>query len=216
MPTSFQEFFERLQQHTPIQNQSQLAQALQVGRAAITLAKRKDIVPSKWILTLAQKYSLNSDWLASGQGTSHHVIDPPKNVQLVYIPIVTPQVNKEGQFVLSPSLELAPFQFDQIWLSRISDPQSVVCMKMIGNSMEPEIKNGDYLLIDQSITNIYAGDIYAVGIEETVIIRRVEKLPNKLLLHCDNSNYSTFTISGQERLKIQILGRVSWVGRDLT
>lgn len=215
MSTSFQEFFERLQKYTPIQNQSQLAQALEVGRAAITLAKRKEIIPSKWILYLAQKYSLNSDWLASGQGQPYPVSEAKeKENQFGFIPIVTPQVNKEGQFVLPHSLKWAPFQFNQVWLANIGDPQSVVCMRMVGNSMEPEIKDGDYLLIDRSLTNIYAGHVYALGIEETVVIRRVERLPRKMLLHCDNDKYSTLTISGQDRLNIQTLGRLVWVGRD--
>src|SRR6056297_1791083 len=118
MPTSFQEFFDRLRQYTPIQNQSQLAQALDVGRAAITLAKGKDIVPSKWILDLAQKYSLNSDWLASGQGNPHHIYKNNKEKQSLDLPMVLAQLDKDWQFESDPQIQSPPFQFDINWLSQ--------------------------------------------------------------------------------------------------
>ncbi|MFW6143264.1 MAG: helix-turn-helix domain-containing protein, partial [Desulfovermiculus sp.] len=68
-PPSFESFFSRMCQATDIQNQSHLAQALGVGRAAISLAKQKNAVPWKWVFTLAEAYNLNSTWRATGNGT---------------------------------------------------------------------------------------------------------------------------------------------------
>ena len=59
MNNGFEAFFKRLCSETEITNQSQLARELDVGRAAVSLAKRKDSVPARWILDLSAKYGLN-------------------------------------------------------------------------------------------------------------------------------------------------------------
>ncbi|MFP4225414.1 MAG: helix-turn-helix transcriptional regulator [Desulfobacterales bacterium] len=59
-------------------------------------------------------------------------------------------------------------------------PEYVVVMDVYGNSMEPEIKNGDTILIDQGQKDIIAGAVYAVGIDDTIMVKRVEKRPGRL------------------------------------
>ncbi len=68
MSNGFESFFSRLCSETEIKNQSQLARELDVGRAAVSLSKRKDSVPARWILDLSAKYGLNPLWLEQGKG----------------------------------------------------------------------------------------------------------------------------------------------------
>ena len=44
----------------------------------------------------------------------------------------------------------------------------MVLIDVYGNSMEPELKDGDTVLIDTSQKEILAGSIYAVGIDDTI------------------------------------------------
>jgi len=37
--------------------------------------------------------------------------------------------------------------------------------------------------------DILAGSIYAVGIEDTIMVKRIEKHPGKLVLRSDNKDY---------------------------
>ena len=62
---SFKEFFNRVVKFTPIENQSQLAKELGVGRAAVSIAKQKNAVPYKWILELSEKYKINPSLLVA-------------------------------------------------------------------------------------------------------------------------------------------------------
>ena len=68
MSNGFEAFFKRLCSETEIKNQSQLARELDVGRAAVSLAKRKDSVPARWILDLSARFGLNPLWLEQGKG----------------------------------------------------------------------------------------------------------------------------------------------------
>ncbi len=211
--SSFTSFLERLKSVTPIQNQSQLANVLQVGRAAVSLAKHKDTVPSKWILILAQKYNLNSDWLATGKDTPYTSIKSSSQNSFV-IKKVASKTNKDGtwQFINNQDLTYIHGQ----WLSeRDYNTDKIVCLDMIGNCMEPEIKEGDTVVIDQSLTEIVVNKIFALGVEEMVIIRRLDKLPNMLLLHCENPNYPTNKLVGKKQNQIKVLGQVIGIVRRL-
>ena len=89
-------------------------------------------------------------------------------------------------------------------------------MDVSGNSMEPELKNGDTVLIDISQKDILAGLLYAIGIDDTIMVKRVEKHPGKLVLRSDNQEYSPIVIEDKDMNGVRIIGKVIWVCRDLS
>ena len=91
----------------------------------------------------------------------------------------------------------------------------MVLMDIFGNSMEPELRDGDNVLIDKSKKEILAGAIYAIGVDDTVMVKRVEKLPYKLVLLSENKDYSTIFLQGDEIKNVRILGKVIWICREL-
>jgi phage repressor protein C with HTH and peptisase S24 domain len=91
----------------------------------------------------------------------------------------------------------------------------MVLMDVFGNSMSPEIKDGDMVLIDQSQTDIFAGTVYAVGVEDTIMVKRIEKHPRKLVLLSDNKEYTPIFLSDDEMDRVRIIGKVLWICREL-
>ena len=87
-------------------------------------------------------------------------------------------------------------------------------MDVSGNSMEPELKDGDMVLIDRSRTEMPAGAIYAVGVDEAIMVKRIEKQPNALVLHSDNPRYAPVFLRGDEAAGVRIIGRVIWTCRE--
>ncbi len=55
------------------------------------------------------------------------------------------------------------------------NPKSMVLMDIVGNSMEPELKDGDTFLVNRSENEILAGAIYTVGVEDTVFNKKGRK-----------------------------------------
>ncbi len=190
---------------TDIENQSHLAQALGVGRAAISLAKQKDTVPWKWVFTLAQAYNLNSTWLATGNGTP--ALDVKTQDTLwAGIPHIQPVSGQEN-----PRLEVAKeaprIAFpDQASLQTKS--QALVSLEMIGPCMEPEIKDMDLVLLDQNCRHVRPGLIYALDLSGHLLIRRVDLQSRTLTLICDNQAFPPASLSPEETENVQILGQV--------
>ncbi|MDD4732203.1 MAG: helix-turn-helix transcriptional regulator [Desulfovibrio sp.] len=217
---AFTEFFKRVQECTELRTQSDLARELGVGRAAVSLAKKKDAIPARWILDIASRYSVDPGWLESGRGKVRR--EPPRPAPLPLdddadferIPKVRARLCAGGGSFETEGRVEGYYAFRSDWVRRKGDPTRMVLMQVMGNSMEPELHDGDMVLIDQSKTDIYAGGIYAVGVEDTVLVKRIEKLPGQLVLHSDNTDYSPIKLSGDELLNVRIIGKVLWISRE--
>ncbi|WP_027177535.1 LexA family transcriptional regulator [Maridesulfovibrio bastinii] len=211
----FDSFFERLRQETKIASQSDLARELGVGRAAVSLVKKKGAVPPRWILDLSMKFGLDSSWLETGEGAAR----PEEASEIFFeefrrIPKVAARLSAGGGSFETESGVEGYFAFRSEWVERKGNPSDMVLMEVYGNSMEPELREGDVVLLDQSRTDILAGGIYAVGVEDTVMVKRVEKRPGQVVLHSDNNDYSPIYLRGDELDNVRVLGRVIWVSRE--
>jgi phage repressor protein C with HTH and peptisase S24 domain len=91
----------------------------------------------------------------------------------------------------------------------------MVLMQVIGDSMEPSIREGDYVLIDQSKQEIYSGGTYALGLEDTIMVKQLDKRPNELVILSTNPRYSSIVLSGDELDTVRLIGRVVGIWRDL-
>ncbi|CCH49968.1 LexA family transcriptional regulator [Pseudodesulfovibrio piezophilus] len=217
MSNGFETFFKRLCSETEIRNQSQLARELEVGRAAVSLAKRKNSVPARWILDLAARYELNPLWLEQGVGLPRQtclaeVTEGPEAYQEV--PKVRARLCAGGGSFETEGIVEGYYSFRADWLNTRGNPSNMVLMEVIGNSMEPEIKEGDMVLIDESRTDVLSGGIYAVGVEDTVMVKRVERLPGTLVLRSDNLDYAPIHLSGDELNNVRVIGKVLWISRE--
>lgn len=209
----FESFFERVAAATDIRSQTELAATLGINRSAVTQAKKKGTIPANWVLGLSRKFGLNPDWLEKGVGD-------PKESKFCYDPEFDkiPKVNArlcagDGSFEVGSDIQ-GFYAFRKDWLSRKGSAGNMVLMDIFGNSMSPELKDGDTVLVDESQKAIIAGALYAVGIEDTVMVKRLEKHPNKLVLQSDNKDYTPIFLREEEMDMARIIGKVVWVGRE--
>ena len=211
----YEAFFARILERTGIASQAELASTLGVHRSAITQAKKKDSVPDKWVLQLSRLFRLNPDWIETGTGEPFLKDVAKEESTFTKIPKVKARLCAgDGSFEVGDEIE-GYYSFRADWLSKRGGAGSMVLMDIFGNSMEPELKDGDTILIDESQKGIIAGAIYAVGIDDTVMVKRVEKHPGTLVLLSDNEHYAPIFLKGQEMENVRIIGKVIWACREL-
>ena len=82
--------------------------------------------------------------------------------------------------------------------------------------MEPDVLNGDVVLIDQGKTRIVPGQMFAVGFEEAIYLKRIDIAPGKAILKSANPAYPPMEldIRGQMSDLFRVIGRVLWSGRE--
>jgi phage repressor protein C with HTH and peptisase S24 domain len=214
----YETFFTRVSDSLKIKSQMELAKILGVNRSSITQAKKKGIVPSKWVLILFKHYALNPAWLEKGDGPIFLKQAEHCDIEQEYrfVPKVRARLCAgSGSFETDPGVKDGYF-FQNKWIKQKGSPEDMVLMDIFGNSMEPELKNGDTVLVDCSQKDILAGLLYAVGIEDTIMVKRIEKHPGKLILRNDNRGYAPVIVEGEDINRVRIIGRVIWFCRNLS
>lgn len=211
----FDSFLKRVFETTGVNSQAELAEALDINRSAITQARKKDTIPPKWLLQLFRRYGLNPDWVESGNGPAFVNSPPREEDDFMQIPKVEARLCAgSGSFEVGGDI-LGFYSFQENWLRKKGSPGKMVLMDIFGNSMAPEMKDGDTVLVDQDQNNILSGAIYAVGVEDTIMVKRVEKHPSTLVLLSDNKDYAPIQLKSNEAASLRIIGKVIWVCREL-
>jgi phage repressor protein C with HTH and peptisase S24 domain len=215
MTSVFEAFLKRVFEATGINSQAELAAALNINRSAITQARKKNAIPSKWLLQLFRGYGLNPDWAETGRGPAFVDATNRNAYDFSHIPKVEARLCAgDGSFEAGDGI-LGFYSFQKTWLQNKGTPDRMVLMDIFGNSMSPEMKDGDTVLIDQNQLNIISGAVYAVGVEDTIMVKRLEKHPNTLVLLSDNKDYTPIYLKANESDNFRILGKVIWICREL-
>jgi len=214
--TDFDDMMQRVFEATGIDTQNELAQALQINRSAVTQARKKGQVPDSWLLKLYRTFGLNPEWVESGDGRSF--LKKPANGSVSEFEKI-PKVNArlcagDGSFETDGDIQCY-YAFQKDWLRKKGSAEAMVMFDIFGNSMEPEIRSSDTVLVDQSQKAILAGAMYAVGIEDTIMVKRIEKRPNKLVLLSNHKDYLPIMLNREEAAAVRIIGKVIWICREI-
>ena len=210
----FESFINRVFKATGITSQTELASVLKINRSAITQARKKDSIPERWILQLYRSFGLNPEWVETGVGNAFLKHPALGDSEFMNIPKVKARLSAGGgSFEVGSEIE-GYYAFRKDWLSTKGTLNKMVLMNIFGTSMEPEIKDGDTILIDESQRDVLAGAVYAVGVDDTIMVKRLEKHPNKLVLMSDNTDYAPIYLEKHEIDSVRIIGKVVWICRE--
>lgn len=167
---------------------------------------------------LAADYHASWDWLMDDESGAtrdkpNRVAAPP---DYVMIPLVQARLAAGAGSLETDATPTAQYAFRAEWAHSRGQPDRMVLMSVAGASMEPDICDGDMVLVDQSQTDVLVGRIYAVGIGDAVVIKSLDVLPGKLLLRSANAQYPPVEIDMRGDLAddVRIIGRVIWWCRE--
>jgi phage repressor protein C with HTH and peptisase S24 domain len=110
-------------------------------------------------------------------------------------------------------LETMAFRRD--WLAKMNvDPAAAVLVKVIGNSMQPGLHDGDLALVDTTQRPIRSGHVYAfTDIDAQTLVKRIDTLDGEgLLLRSDNPDFPPIVRLGEDANRVIVHGRVVWSG----
>jgi phage repressor protein C with HTH and peptisase S24 domain len=213
----FNLFIRRAFEALQISSQNKLAILLGINRAGITQAKKMGTAPDKWILELYRKYGVNPDWIETGRGKMFIAERAKSAVAPKYksVPHVKARLCAgDGSFEVNENIS-DYWMFRADWLGRKGSASHMLLVDIYGNSMEPELKHNDTVMVDTSQKEILAGSIYAVGIDDTIMVKRIEKHPGKLVLRSENKDYEPVYLSPNEMDSFRMIGKVVWISRNV-
>lgn len=139
----------------------------------------------------------------------------PDAVSFHYVPMATAKLCAGGgMFVLSEDVS-DYYAFRKNWLKRIStSPKNVVLMEVQGNSMAPTILDKDTVMIDTGRLEIIEGMIYAIRLDQTIMIKRLTHRPGGII-NVISDNKEEFETYQANRKDVHIIGQIIFFSRDL-
>ena len=112
----------------------------------------------------------------------------------------------------------AQFGFDEDWLKKLTQSKaaSLSIIRVLGDSMEPTLFDGDEVMVDLGDGQSRLRDgIYVLRMDDMLNVKRIAIEPKgrQISVISDNPSYPTW--QSMERRSINIVGRVLWFGRRL-
>lgn len=225
----------------PLGTQGALSEATGISQNAISNYENNKRQPKVGVAQiLCDALGISPRWLLTGEGEmrSSELIPKPEAIvkheqsgvsqvfpvvyesqdgeDLINVPLVAARLSAGvGSLQVDGDVE-SYVGFSSAFLHRKGNPKRMVVMRVEGDSMSPEIRDGDMVLLDQSKTGVRLGRIFAVGFGEAIYLKRIDMEPGKLLLKSVNPAYSPVEIflGSQEAESFRVIGEVLWVGRE--
>lgn len=206
----------------------ELSKLIGVPDRSISNYERGERKPSvEYLSFLAEKLDANPEWLMLGRGNMF--IDKSKVKEggklpddltpndFLFIPMIDLKAAAGGGVIVDTEKVKDFIAFTKDWLFKtVTAPVNELVMFLTkGDSMSPTINDGDMLLVDKSDTVLKSEGIYVIRMDDSLIVKRVQKLPDKKAeIISDNSVYKPFVIDLTDET-ISVIGKVVWFGRQI-
>jgi len=88
-------------------------------------------------------------------------------------------------------------------------------VKHLGDSMEPTLKDGDFVLAEHPTSEPFSDGLYVFEIGTRYLVKRLQVIPSGVhILKNDNPNYSEYKSESSENVRdLTIMGKVVWAGK---
>ncbi|MBF0319060.1 MAG: helix-turn-helix domain-containing protein [Nitrospirae bacterium] len=93
------------------------------------------------------------------------------------------------------------------WLAYDTKDEYSFCLTVEGNSMEPEFKAGDIVVVSPSLAAV-SGNYVVAKFGDDVTLKKLKILEDSVLLKPLNPDYDDIVISGRDRKNLRIVGKV--------
>jgi transcriptional regulator with XRE-family HTH domain len=96
------------------------------------------------------------------------------------------------------------------------DPDRTAIQEIVGDSMEPTLSTGDYVLIDLADRRIGLPGVFVVWDGDALVCKRLERIPGeeprRVRIKSDNPLHNEYQVLEEQ---VNVIGRVRWVTRRM-
>lgn len=199
---------------------SAAARAIDISRNTLDLwLKGRSKIPLDGATKLASLGGKSLDWLVHGKDGAASSGAEGLPDGFVTVPMLQISASAGMGRFMSPDevagAGVAAFRED--WMRSMGlVPSRTHVLTAVGDSMEPTIRNGDFLLVDRSVDRVLDNGIYVVVLAGLVLVKRVQvRVNGSLVLKSENPVYGEEVVPPDEVGDVVIEGRVRWFGRGI-
>lgn len=178
-------------------NQTEFGKKIGITMRAVQKWENGESKPQNSTLkSLINTFHVNPDWLLNGTGEmfigENRQQEVSDIISIPYYPEVSAAAGS-GALVYDENT-VKHLQISSAIIN-ISTGDNVCLINATGNSMQPVIDDRDLLLVDLSQKLITDEGIYVIRLDTTLVVKRVQKILNGIILISDNPQYPPREIS---------------------
>ena len=176
------------------------------------------------LVAIAHASNTSLEWLATGFDPVKHDADTPSSLQEHTLNgFVVPswydyQVGSDGVVRTDQTGNQGSIAFRRSWLENDLgvNPEDLAILTVRGDSMEPNIWDGDIVLIDTSSDQITDDAVYVLKRDRYLAIKRLQRtFDGGIRIKSDHAAYDDETIAMSDAKRVDVIGRVIWTGGSL-
>jgi phage repressor protein C with HTH and peptisase S24 domain len=190
-------------------SQELLSEKIGVSKRTLINYEQNDKEPTaSTILNIAKYCTISEWWLLTGKGEmllkENNLVASNNNYNIDLLNVRA----GAGEGIYNYVIEtIDTISLDKSFFRTPINTSKVKGIQVDGDSMEPTLKDGDYVLIDENI-NFGTNGIYAIQYGGQILIKRLQfKIDGTILILSDNDKYEKETFNPNEnQLPFQVLG----------
>ncbi len=170
----------------------------------------KNPVSDSTLLKLRNKYNVNPDWLINGTGSMFLGSSPTIMPECIKLPYFKEVSAAAGSGALVYDENTVEYMSIPSTLIKITHSNDISIINAVGDSMYPLIDNNDFIIIDLSQKQFLTEGIYVIRIDDTLLVKKLQKIPHGVILVSENPQYKPIelTIDNFTSDNVAIIGKV--------
>ena len=183
----------------------EVANALGISKEYFSMLKKRKRVPLNEVMNFCVKRGININWLLFDQDIESLSKETEKFAYIKYFKDINASAGG-GALNYEESAEKLYLDKELEEFLGKENIKNIEALNVIGDSMEPLLKDGSIVFIDRSKVDIKNGGIFVLTTNAGVFIKRVIlKTDGSIELVSENRMYPKEVISNEE---VQIIGKV--------
>jgi len=197
-------------------NQSKFAEKIELAAQSLARYEKNKTKPSmEFITKLTDMFSIDSNWLLTGRGkillNDEKSSNNPSNCELYKIPLLNQKVSAgHGEttvYKVKPIDELSLCKN----LFKTAPGKDILSIQVKGDSMEPTIEDGSFVLFQES-HKFDGDDLYIIVKDSELFVKRLYiDMDGALHIKSDNTKYPEHIIDKDSQEYNFIIGKVKQI-----
>ena len=208
---------ERIKQITEGMSDRNFAQSAGLNPSTFRSVKTGSSPTLETLLSICRAANVNVGWLATGEGPMRPGEQgTQKSAEYVGIPRYDAALSAgDGRWNEDSATVLDHIPFTQEFMRKRlgrSSAEGLLILSARGDSMEPQISDGDLVMVDQAKNELIEG-IFAIILNGMARVKRLRQLANgDIVLISLNKEYDDEILQKGDMHDFQIIGKVVWCG----
>ncbi|MBC8284964.1 MAG: helix-turn-helix domain-containing protein [Nitrospinae bacterium] len=222
------EVIEKIKKMKEIKTKEKVYELLGTTRNSIFNRQRRNKFPYQEIVTYCLRENIDINELLTNQTSAGKTkikqirtgtipTQPDQSIDqdgYVFLPKYDIQVSAGQGSLIHSEQVVSHLAFRETWIRQELglDPNHIVLIQAIGDSMNPTFNSGALLLVNTTVNQIKNDSIYVINRDDELIVKRIQDLWNgQIKIKSDNPKYEPLIIQKTDAIKI--VGEVVWIGQ---